>query len=454
MPSKTADKFQPADNTSGQSGPGWPGPKSVALFDEEQRYIAPGIQSIALLSKLAIERGDGCWLSDVDGNRYLDFNVGVSVASLGYSHPGYIAAMRRQLEKVVVGSFTSEARLKLLKLIADLAPGNLKRTQLFSGGAEAVEAAVRLARSHTKKTDVVGFTGGFHGKTGGILPLSDVDWKVHFPMAPHMYVTSYPDVSRFSGSPEESAADALRRLKELLRTQCHGRLAAIIAEPIQGTAGNIVPPAGFIRQICDLAHENGALYISDEMICGFGRTGTLFGCNHDAVEPDIMTVGKGMGSGFPVSGVITTDTLAEAKPWSLPSASSSSYGGNPLASAAALVTLQTIVDEGLVAHSARVGEVLLSGLQNLSAKYDCITDVRGKGLLVGFDLVRDRKTKEKLPKAASEQFFTECLKRGLIMMGYAPRVRIHPPLILSETEALEGVRRIDAALTAIQHELH
>ena len=220
MPPKIIEKHPSAAEETG-----WPGPQSVRLFEEEQKYIAPGIQSIALLSKLTIERGQGCWLTDVDGNRYLDFNVGVSVASLGYSHPRYIAAMRDQLDKVTVGSFTTEVRLKLMKLIAEIAPGKLSRTQLFSGGAEAVEAAVRLARSYTKKTDVIGFSGGFHGKTGGILPLSDIDWKVHFPMAPNMHVTPYGDV---------------KRLKELIQSRCKGTLAAIIAEPIQGTAGNIV----------------------------------------------------------------------------------------------------------------------------------------------------------------------------------------------------------------------
>lgn len=412
----------------------WPGPKSLRLFEEEQKYIAPGIQSIALLSKLAIERGQGCWLTDVDGNRYLDFNVGVSVASLGYSHPKYVAALKAQLEKVAVGSFTTEVRLKLMKLITELAPGKLSRTQLFSGGAEAVEAAIRLARSFTKKTDVIGFGGAFHGKTAGVLPLSDVDWKVHFPMAPNMYVTPYADI---------------QRLKELIQSQCKGRLAAIIAEPIQGTAGNIVPPPGFIRQVRDLAHENGAVYISDEMICGFGRTGRMFGCDHDEVAPDIMTIGKGMGSGFPVSGVVTTDELAQAKPWSLPSASSSSYGGNPLASAAAHVTIQTIVDDHLTQNSARVGDVLIKALQKLRDKYDFVGEVRGKGLLIGMDLVKDRKTNEKMPKAVCEELFKECLKRGLIMMGYSPRVRIHPPLILTEKEALDGASRIDEALSAI-----
>ncbi len=424
--------------TRGARGEGWPGPQSVRLFEEEQKYIAPGIQSIALLSKLTIDRGQGCWLTDIDGNRYLDFNVGVSVASLGYSHPKYIRALRDQLEKVTVGSFTTEVRLNLMKLIAKLGPGKLNRTQLFSGGAEAVEAALRLARSITKKTEIIGFGGGFHGKTGGVLPLSDVDWKVHFPAMPNMHVTPYADIAK---------------LKELIQSKCKGQLAAIIAEPIQGTAGNIIPPVGFIRELRDIAHENGAVYISDEMICGFGRTGKMFGCDHDNVEPDIMTIGKGMGSGFPVSGVITTDEFAQAKPWSMPSASSSSYGGNPLASAAARVTIQTIVDEKLTENSARVGAVLLKAIQKLQEKYEFVGEVRGKGLLIGMDLVINRKTQEKMPKAVCEKFFTECLKRGLIMMGYSPRVRIHPPLVLSEAEALEGVSRIDGALSAIAKEV-
>jgi 4-aminobutyrate aminotransferase-like enzyme len=443
-------RLAPSDPSAGKEFfVSWPGPISEALFSEEQRYIAPGIQSIALLSKLAIERGEGCWLIDVDGNRYLDFNAGVSVASLGYAHPKVIAAMRAQLEKLTVGSFTTDVRLQLLKLIAEVTPGPLKRTQLFSGGAEAVEAAIRLARSHTKKADIIGFSGGFHGKTGGVLPLSEVDWKVHFPLAPHLHATAYPDVYRFNGTAEECRANAIRRLKELIETRLKGTLAAIIAEPIQGTAGNVIPPVGFIKEVRDIAHENGALFISDEMICGFGRTGKMFGCEHDGVEPDIMTIGKGLGAGFPVSGVVTTDELAKAEPWSLPSASSSSYGGNPLASAAALAAIRTIIEEKLMDHGARAGAELLRGMQALQKKYPFIGDVRGRGLLVGFDLVSNPETKEKMPKALCEKFFYECLKRGLIMMGYAPRIRIHPPLTLTETEARDGVNRIDGALAAI-----
>jgi len=151
--------------------------RTKALFDEEHQFIAPGLQTIALLSELAIAHGPGVMLTDLDGHSYLDLNAGVSVASLGHAHPAYIAALTKQLEAVSVGSFTSKPRAELVRLIADLAPGELRRTQFFSGGAEAVEAAIRLARSYTKRTDIVGFTGGFHGKTAGVLPLSDVDWK-------------------------------------------------------------------------------------------------------------------------------------------------------------------------------------------------------------------------------------------------------------------------------------
>src|SRR5258708_17041155 len=189
------------------------------------------------------------------------------------------------------------------------------------------------------------------------------------------------------------------------------------------------------------------------MITGFGRTGKLFGCDHDGVEPDILTIGKGMGSGFPVSGVISTDTITSAKPWSLPSAASSSYGGNPLASAAALATIQTIVDDKLAENSAKVGAVLLNALQKSLAKYPFVGEVRGRGLLIGIELVKDRQTKEPLPKPLCEKFFTEALKRGLILIGYSPRVRIHPPLILTEAEALEGAAIIDESLAAIASDM-
>src|SRR3954471_9017740 len=215
--------------------------KSSALFEAEQQFIAPGIQTIALLSQLAIAHGRGATLTDLDGRTYLDLNAGVSVASLGHAHPGYIAALTKQLEAVSVGSFTSAPRAELVRLIAELAPGELSRTQFFSGGAEAVEAGIRLARSFTKRTDVVGFTGGFHGKTAGVLPISDIDWKRDVgPLPPDQHIAIYPDVTTFGGTAAASAAASLDSLRRVIEQQCAGLPAAIIIEPMQGTAGNIM----------------------------------------------------------------------------------------------------------------------------------------------------------------------------------------------------------------------
>ena len=421
--------------------------RTRALFDEEHRFIAPGLQTIALLSGLAIERGHGATLTDLDGNTYLDLNAGVSVASLGHAHPRYVAALTEQLEKVSVGSFTSRPRAELVKLIADLAPGELSRTQFFSGGAEAVEAAIRLARSYTKRTDIVGFTGGFHGKTAGVLPLSDVDWKTLVgPLPAGHHLAPYADPTRFDGSEAECREQAIKELRRVIEQEVAGRPAAIVIEPIQGTAGNIVPPPGFLREVHEVAHEYGALLIADEMITGFGRTGRLFGCNRDDVVPDILPLGKGMASGFPVSAVVSTEEIMAAKPFSLPSASSSSYGGNPLAAAAALVTMQTILADKLVENSAKVGRQLRNGLEALSGRHRSIANVRGEGLLIGFDLVSDRETKALLPKEKCIQFFRGCLADGLIMMSYTPRVRVHPPLILSSEQAMKALAIIDRVL--------
>jgi 4-aminobutyrate aminotransferase-like enzyme len=434
----------------------WSRPRTKALFDEEQAFIAPGLQTIALVSELAIERGRGATLIDFDGNTYLDLNAGVSVASLGHAHPRYVAAVTAQLEAVSVGSFTSRPRAALVQLIAALTPGNLDRVQFFSGGAEAVEAAIKLARSYTKRTDIIAFTGGFHGKTAGVLPISDVAWKQAVgPLPAGYHLAPFPDPTRFEGTPQECLTGALERLRQVIEQQAHGAPAAIIVEPVQGTAGNIVPPDGFLTAVRGLASRCGALLVTDEMITGFGRTGLMFGSAHDQVIPDIMTVGKGMASGFPVSAVISTSEIVAAEPFSLPSASSSSYGGNPLACAAALATIATIRDDRLVENAARVGRLFLEGLRELETRHPSIRNVRGRGLLIGFDLVEPAAANGDslppfLPKDRCVAFFKECLANGVILMGYTPRVRIHPPLILTAEQARGAVHVIDTALTSIE----
>lgn len=419
---------------------------STTIYEAEQQYVAPGLQEVSQLSRLVIKEGRGCRLSDVEGKSYLDFMAGVAVCSLGHSHPNYIAALREQLDRVTAGSFTTENRVALLRLIASLTPGDLNRTQLYSGGAEAVEAAIRLAKSYTGKFEILSFWGGFHGKTGGVLGLIGDPFKQHWGILhPGLHLAPYPDCYRcpFNMDYPGCSMFCLDFVRKVIENNTAGSLAAIIVETIQGTAGNIIPPPEFLPGLLEIAHEHGALLIADEMITGFGRTGMMFGSNHTGLVPDIMTIGKGMGGGFPISGLVSTDEITASRPFSKPSSSSSSYGGNPLASTAGLATIQTIVDEALVENSREVGAHLLQGLSALQEKYEFIGDVRGRGLLIGVELVKDRNTREPLDKAVTRQIFLETLKRGLICMNYKPNFRINPPLILSRAEADEGLAILD-----------
>jgi len=430
-----------------------PGPESRRIVAEERAYIAPGLQRIAQLSELALVEGRGCRLRDADGNDYLDFFAGVAVASLGHSHPRFVQALTEQLGRLAVGSFTTVARLQLLKLIAELAPGALCRTQLYSGGAEAVEAAIRLAKAHTKKFEVVGFWGGFHGKTGGVMGLIGDPWKQQWgPLAVGTHLVPYADCYRcpFKLEYPSCGMHCLDFARASIKSTTAGSIAAILVEPMQGTAGNIVPPPEFLPGVAAIARDNEALLIADEMITGFGRTGSMFGCDHSGVVPDVMTIGKGLGSGFPVSGLISTDAITTALPFAKPSSSSSSYGGNPLAATAALTTIETIIDDDLVANAERVGAFLLRELRSLQEKYAFIGDVRGSGLMLGIELVRDRVSKEPLSSEAMEYFFLEALRRGLLTMGYVSRIRINPPLILSETEARDGIVILDETFAALE----
>jgi len=419
---------------------------SSQLYHEEQQYAAPGLQEVAQLSQLVIKEGNGCWLTDMDGRHYLDFMAGVAVCSLGHSHPRYIKALKEQLEKVTVGSFTTENRLALMRQIASLTPPGLSKIQLYSGGAEAVEAAVRLAKSYTRKFEVLAFWGGFHGKTGGVLGLIGDPFKKHWGVLhPGLHLAPYADCYRCPFKMEYPSCGlyCLEFIRKIIENNTAGSLAAIIVETMQGTAGNVIPPREFLPGVLEIAHENGALLIADEMITGFGRTGRMFGSDHTGIRPDILTIGKGMGNGFPISGLVSTEEITKSMPFSKPSSSSSSYGGNPLASAAGLVTLQTILEESLVENSREVGDFLLSGLRGLQEKYEFIGDVRGRGLLIGVELVKDRKTKEPLDKAVTRQIFLDTLKRGMVSMNYKPNFRINPPLVLSKKEADEGIQILD-----------
>ena len=425
-----------------------PGPLSQMLFESEDRYLAPGTQSVALFSRIALDHGEGAVLYDVDGNRYIDLLAGVGVASLGYNHPAYVAAMSRQLGRVHVGSFTSADRAALVKLLAEIAPGDVQRTQLYSSGAEAVESALRLAKAATGRHEVVGFWGGFHGKTAGVLPLLGSSFKHDLePLMPGRYLAPYAACARCAFDKTFPACHwhCVDFLRKKIAVETANDIAAIIVEPIQGTAGNIVPPPGYLKELRRLADEIGAVLICDEMITGFGRTGTMFAVEHEGVVPDIITIGKGFGGGFPVSGLLIREQVAQAKPWANPSGSSSSYGGNPLAAAAARVTVETNINDGLVEHSRRHGALMLAEMKTWEAEIPIVSDVRGRGLMIGMDLVVPG-TRRLLDKQQTRWVFDTLLARGVIAMIYNPEVRINPPLVITEEQAMSALATIKDVL--------
>ncbi len=379
-----------------------PGPRSREIVERERRHAAAGMQGFALYAGLAMARGQGCTLVDEDGQEYIDFIAGIAIGSVGHCHPHYVEALKRQVETLQFGSFTTETRARFLELVASVTPEGLTRIQMFSGGAEAVEAALRLAKAATGKDEVIGFWGGFHGKTGGVLGLLGSDFKHHLgPFTPGQYSTPYADCYRcpLKLTYPDCGIACADFVRDVIRYQTGGEIAAIIVEPMQGTAGNVIPPEG-----------------------------------------------------FPLSAVISTDELTGRKPWSNPSASSSSYGGNPLSAAAGLAALEIILKEDLVKNADRVGAVMLTRLQAMKEKYRCVGEVRGRGLMLGMELVKDRGTKEPLDKDVTKALYKECLRRGLAAMTYSPTVRINPPLVIREETALNGLAILDEALGTIVRE--
>ncbi|MDJ0948348.1 MAG: aspartate aminotransferase family protein [Alphaproteobacteria bacterium] len=432
-----------------------PGPKSKEIFAREQEVMASGLQSIALFSELVMDRGEGCFLYDVDGRKYLDFVAGVAIGSVGHAHPHQVRRLKEQLDKITFGSFATEARANFLELLASVLPEGLRRVQLYTGGAEAVESAFRLAKSATKKWEFVGFWGGYHGKTAGVIGLLSGSYRYHQgPFPPGMHMTPFASCYRCPWKlnyPDCGLACA-EHLRNVIKNETQNEVAAIVLEPMQGTAGNLVPPDDFIAAVADIAKEFDALLIADEILTGFGRTGKMWASDHFALEPDVMTIGKGMGGGFPLSGLASSERLTRAEPFGAPSGSSSSYGGNPLGAAAGLGALEVILDEKLVENAERVGGIMLAELRKLMDKYPFIGDVRGRGLMIGVEMVRDRVSKEPLDKHITRQLFHEALKRGLVTMSYSHVIRINPPLVITEDEARQGVAILDEAFAAIAAE--
>jgi 4-aminobutyrate aminotransferase / (S)-3-amino-2-methylpropionate transaminase / 5-aminovalerate transaminase len=431
-----------------------PGPRSRALREREDAHIAPGLQGYAVMAGIAVDHAVGSAVTDVDGNIYLDFIGGIGVNALGHAHPRVVEAIALQVARAHVGSFTSEARVDLVERVAAHAPTpELHRIQLYSGGAEAVESALRLAKSHTKKYELVSFWGGFHGKTMGALSLMGSTFKEGLgPMVAGAHLIPYADCYRcpIGSSYPACGLGCVEVGRKQLKMASAGSIAAVVVEPMQGTAGNVIPPDDFLPAVRSVADELDALLIADEMITGFGRTGKWWGVDHSGVSPDIVTIGKAFGGGFPLSGLITRDDIASAKPWSVQSGSSSSYGGNPLAAAAGAAAIRAIEEDGLVDNARTVGARMLDTLGPFVEEYPFVGDVRGRGLLIGIELVRDKKTKEPLARTVTRRIFDECVRRGLLTMSYAPSFRIQPALTIDRATAENGI----AILREVFDELH
>jgi 4-aminobutyrate aminotransferase-like enzyme len=420
-----------------------PGPKSRALRAREDAHVAPGLQAYAVTSGVVIDHARGSAITDVDGNVLLDFIGGIGVCSHGHSHPTVVSALRSQAERASVGSLTSEARVDLVERLAGHAPARgVHRLQLYSTGAEAVESALRLAKSHTGKWETVAFWGGFHGKTLGAMSLMGSSAKQNLgPLAAGSHLVPYADCYRCPlGLSYPSCGLACAELaRKQIKTQSAGEIAAVVVEPMQGTAGNVVPPDAFLSAVRSIADEHHALLVVDEMITGFGRTGRYWGLSHSGVVPDILTLGKAFGGGYPLSGVLTTDAIASSTPWSNPSGSSSSYGGNALGAAAGAAALRVIDDEALVENARVVGDAMLRELAPFVDDYPFVGEVRGRGLFLAIELVRDKKTKEPLSAAATRRIYDACLTRGLLAMTYTARVRLQPALTIDEATMKNGV---------------
>jgi 4-aminobutyrate aminotransferase / (S)-3-amino-2-methylpropionate transaminase / 5-aminovalerate transaminase len=420
-----------------------PGPESRALRAREDAHMAPGLQGYAVSAGIVVEEGRGSAVTDVDGNQYLDFIGGINVNALGHSHPVFVEALKQQADKVSVGSFTSRARVDLAERLAVKPPApGVHRLQLYSGGAEAVESALRLAKCHTGKYEFVSYWGGFHGKTMGALSLMGSTFKDRLgPMVPGAHQIPYADCYRCPiGLAYPSCGIACAEVgRKQVKTASAGAVAAVVVEPMQGTAGNVIPPKEFLPAVRALADELGALLIADEMITGLGRTGKRWGVEHTGVRPDVVTIGKAFGGGFPLSGLLTTDEIAQAKPWGIPSGSSSSYGGNPLGAAAGAAALRIIDDERLTENALAVGAVMLRELEAFVDRYPFVGFVQGAGLLLRMELVKDRTTKEPLPRRVTERIFLECVRRGLLTMSYAASFRIQPALTIDEATARNGI---------------
>jgi 4-aminobutyrate aminotransferase len=427
-----------------------PGPKAKAIIDKDTKYVSP---SYTRDYPLVIARGEGAIVEDVDGNRFIDCAAGIAVNSTGVSHPEVVKAIADQAAKFIHMSGTDfyyEPQVRLAEELAALVPidGDV-RSFFGNSGTEATEAAIKLSRYYTKRPNVIAFLGSFHGRSLGSLALTSsksVQRRGFGPFMPGVYHAPYPDVYRFNGSADACAEASLAYIRDqiLVHLTAPDEVAAIVVEPIQGEGGYIVPPAAFLQGLRALASEHGILLVVDEVQSGMGRTGRMFASEHFGLKGDIVNIAKGIASGLPLG---VTCARADVMSWP-PGAHASTFGGNPVACAAALTTIRLLKNE-FVKNAATVGEHLMNGLRELAGKHEIIGDVRGRGLMIGVEFVRDRRTKE---RAIDERnaVVQAMFRRGVLILGAGKNaIRFAPPLVVSRDQADTILRLFDESISEV-----
>ena len=437
---------------------------AMALI-EQAAYLSP---VWARYSDIFVERGEGVYLYDVEGRRYLDFTCGIGVTNTGHCHPRVVQAIRDQAGLLLHGQANIVYHRPMLELVAELrtiVPSELDSFFFSNSGAEAVEGAVKLARQATGRSDIIAFDGGFHGRTAGAMALTSSKGKYRYRVAPlpagvHFapYAACYrcavaraagADTAAISGAAPDDrgcCGNPLHQIEHLLHTHTTPEdVAAILVEPVLGEGGYIVPPVSFLqglRRICD---QYGILLIVDEVQSGFGRTGRFFAIEHFGIVPDIMTVAKGIASGLPLSGIIARRAIMER--WQ-PGSHGGTYGGNAVACAAAVATIRAMREERMVENAERQGVLLKTELLRIKEQSPSIGDVRGIGLMVGVELTAADGTPD---TALAKRTVAACRDRGLLLLTCGPYdnvIRFIPPLIVEEHQIRDAVRIFEEALAS------
>jgi 4-aminobutyrate aminotransferase len=429
-----------------------PGPKAAGLIARDARRVSP---SYTRDYPLVMAGGQGAVVEDVDGNRFLDCAAGIAVNATGHAHPEVVAAIVGQAQRFLHMSGTDfyyEPQVKLAEDMAAIAPisGEVK-TFFANSGTEAIEASVKLAKYHTKRHNIIAFLGSFHGRSMGSLSLtsSRVTQRRGFgPLLPGVYHAPYANCYRcpVGQRPDACAAECVDWIENqiLVHLVSPDEVAAIVVEPIQGEGGYVVPPQQFHERLRALTRQHGMLLVTDEVQSGMGRTGKMFAIEHYGVEPDIFATAKGIASGMPLG---VSCARADVMDWP-PGAHASTFGGNPVSCAAAIATIK-LLRESLVKNAAEVGEHLLAGARDLMQKHPIIGDVRGKGLMIGLELVKDRQTKERAV-AERDAVVQACFYKGLLVLGAGRNtIRLSPPLVLTKAQADTALGILDQAISEV-----